>query len=346
MGKYIFDVLESEKFSAGTKAKNDISFYLHEQGFLKIFIDKDMGRFEKYLFANTLLNKKLSGLGQSDLLIVQYPLYMGKLYTNILIRKLKKINIPTVLIVHDVEAIREHFNDPEAIKKEVTLLNQFDLLIVHNNQMKNWLKESGVNREMIDLSIFDYYNQQPYKRMKHDKQISIAFAGNLEKSLFLTKISKSQETIYNLYGPNPQESIVQKMSYKGTYPPEILPLYLEGNYGLVWDGESLNTCTGKYGNYMRYNNPHKTSLYLSCGIPVIIWKQAALASFIEKNGLGLAVNSLEDIDEQLMSITEEQYDNMVNNVVRMSEKIRNGYFIQHAVQQAEQILKRGVKNDL
>ena len=58
---------------------------------------------------------------------------------------------------------------------------------------------------------------------------------------------------------------------------------MDQNFGLVWDGTSLDGCNGRYGEYLKFNNPHKTSLYLSCGIPVIIWKEAALADFVEEH---------------------------------------------------------------
>ncbi|NRO11242.1 Beta-1,6-galactofuranosyltransferase WbbI [Lactobacillus helveticus] len=48
------------------------------------------------------------------------------------------------------------------------------------------------------------------------------------------------------------------------------------------------------GNYLRYNDPHKLSLYLASGIPVIIWKKAAEAKFVEENKVGITVDSLED----------------------------------------------------
>ena len=34
----------------------------------------------------------------------------------------------------------------------------------------------------------------------------------------------------------------------------------------MWDGPSPDTCAGVYGAYLRYNNPHKTSLYLAAGL--------------------------------------------------------------------------------
>lgn len=64
------------------------------------------------------------------------------------------------------------------------------------------------------------------------------------------------------------------MIWHGSFKPEESPEHLQG----VWDGDSVDTCAGNTGAYLRYNNPHKTSLYLACGMPVIVWKEAAIAA--------------------------------------------------------------------
>ena len=58
---------------------------------------------------------------------------------------------------------------------------------------------------------------------------------------------------------------------------------------------------------MRYNNPHKTSLYLSSGIPVITWSQAAIADFIKQHNVGIVIDDLNRIDEVLANVTKDQY---------------------------------------
>ena len=85
---------------------------------------------------------------------------------------------------------------------------------------------------------------------------------------------------------------------------------------------------------MRYNNPHKLSLYLSSGLPVIIWKQAAEATFVEKNGVGYTVKSLYEIPELMKKISENEYKNITENVSRISKKLINGEYMQLALREA------------
>ena len=140
-----------------------------------------------------------------------------------------------------------------------------------------------------------------------------------------------------IYGSNPAKSYKSGVIYKGQFSPNDLLKHLDQDFGLVWDGNSIETCDGRYGNYLRYNNPHKASLYLSMGIPVIIWKEAALAKFISKNNLGITIDSLNNLDKVLDQITENEYKTMKSNVLRISEKLRNGSNILNAVEKMERM---------
>ena len=85
------------------------------------------------------------------------------------------------------------------------------------------------------------------------------------------------------------------------------------------------------GNYLRYNNPHKLSLYLSSGLPVIVWKDSAEANFVEKNGVGLAVNSLFELSERLEKLSQDEYLQLVTNAKNIMKKLKEGYYLKSAV---------------
>ena len=119
--------------------------------------------------------------------------------------------------------------------------------------------------------------------------------------------------------------------YKGKFKPEELLDYLEGSFGLVWDGISLDTCTGGFGEYLKYNNPHKVSLYLTAGIPVVVWEQSALAKFVKENNVGITINSLNELKDKIDNITDEEYQAMLENTKQISEKTKNGKFLMEAI---------------
>ena len=140
------------------------------------------------------------------------------------------------------------------------------------------------------------------------------------------------ETQFVLYGPNYTGKKDGNITYKGSFPPDDLPFVLEGGFGLVWDGISSETCAGVWGEYLKYNNPHKTSLYLASGLPLVIWEKAALADFVVKNGCGITVASLFDIPEAINKVTKDEYEAMLRNTKEVSEKLDSGYFLGRASQ--------------
>ena len=117
---------------------------------------------------------------------------------------------------------------------------------------------------------------------------------------------------------------------------------LEGGFGLIWNGDSMETCDGDMGNYLRYNSPHKLSLYLAAGMPVIIWEEAAAAEFVREHGVGIAVSSLRELPEILHNVTKERYEEYLKNIVPLSEKLRSGAYTKRAIRAAEEILRGAI----
>ena len=193
--------------------------------------------------------------------------------------------------------------------------------------MKKHLVQSGISEKKIYcLGIFDYLFSGDTIPERHlSKEVCIA--GNLSKykSGYLYKyINSKADYSLKLYGPNYEEQSNESITYMGILPPDKLPGVLEGAFGLVWDGDDLESCTGVAGEYIKMNNPHKCSLYFAANMPVIIWKEAALADYVIENGLGLAVDRLGDISDAVSKLDNQQYNEMVNRVISVGETIRNG----------------------
>lgn len=333
MSKYIITGLDLSKNNAGPKARTDINYYLRQMGY------QDLQSFD---FSHSFLHlrkqkmiwndipqalKKLRG--KDATVIFQYPIY-----SKVCMRRLLKLTQKNIahfyVIVHDLESLRI-FKDRYGFQKfEVDFFNGTNGIIVHNDHMKRALIQMGVKVPIISLEIFDYYTAVPLNRQRDNHQ-GIAFAGNLVKAAFLDKWDLKQSI--NLYGPHKHLHYPQNVIYKGTFSPEELPLHLKESFGLVWDGNRLDECNGMYGEYLKYNNPHKTSLYLSSGIPVIVWKQSAMSEFVSKYNVGLSVNDLHELETILPSLSDEKYAQMQQNAVAMAQKLRAGYFIKKAVAQ-------------
>lgn len=334
MSNYIVTSVDPGKNIGGGKAKEDIIKYLGEIGYTSLPLRTHKTKFEKLLYGKFKLPQKVKKL-DLETVILQYPVSSRYALASFL-SVLKRYPAQKFVIwVHDIQSLQSE-NETE-IQNELDLFDQADELIVHNPQMKRWLLEHGYTKPMHELSIFDYDNPQPFQTSMNYNG-SLCFAGNLFKSEFLQKMEL--KSTVNVFGPNMFTQAPDCIEYEGQYSPEELPKYLTQNFGLIWDGQSTESCTGTFGRYLLYNNPHKTSLYISSGLPIIIWEKAALADFITNNGIGLTISDLNKLDDVLQKVTPEEYAMMRKKTIAMGEKLRQGYFTKKVVASLQTVSRK------
>ena len=73
------------------------------------------------------------------------------------------------------------------------------------------------------------------------------------------------------------------------------------------------------------------SLFIASKIPVIVWKQSALSDFVKENNIGIVVNDLIEMQEIISNMLEEQYVLLKENIERLSEKVREGFYTSNAI---------------
>lgn len=328
---FVISTIERSDNDAGPKAQHDIIKFLSQSGYQVIKTRLPQKRIDKVHYTLGTLPDIFKGKTM-DTVVFQYPIY-SLFLTKRIIKTIKKYtSAKIILVIHDVESLRLFHSDERLVRKELNIFNMSEVngLIAHNKAMENWLEEKGITKKIVELEIFDYDNPQPF-RIQNTYNRSVCFAGNLAKAGFLEKLDVQNEFV--VFGPNNKLQMHEGMRYGGQYPPDELPAHLQQNYGLVWDGSSLDKCDGKFGEYLRYNAPHKTSLYLSSGIPVIVWKQAAIADFVIKNNVGIVIDDLSHLDDLLENISENDFHNMKTNAVKVGKRMRSGYYIRHAVEE-------------
>lgn len=333
MKKAVITIYYNKNNNAGPKAQTDVVRFLADKGYENITLPFNVrSKFGKLKYAYYDL-PRLFRKSHYDIVLFQYPIF-SEYIVNSIIRSVRKYTQAKLFfITHDIDTLRAAEPDLEFQKREIEQLNSTDGLIIHNKVMKKWLSNHGVNVPMVDLNIFDYDNSYPInKNDKYEK--TVCFAGNFEKAPFLEKI-KLEDTHLDLYGSNPANPYQKGIKYHGQFTPDNLLSHLTQNFGLVWDGNSIETCSGRYGNYLRYNDPHKASLYLSSGMPIIIWNKAALADFVKHNHVGIGVDSLTNLDNVLDNISQEEYKKMKKNCIKMATQLRNGDNIKRAIESLE-----------
>lgn len=339
--KYFFSKNNGTTNHAGSKARNDAEEIMSMCGYSRIHTASSMPYKVIRKLVEYSMYPFICKIDKGSIVVNQYPNL--PLWFNICLKiNKKKRDYKVITLVHDM-AIRAKGTRINNKFLQKFVIDFSDIIIVHNSKMKKYMcDEFGINEnKIIELTIFDYLLDFNPKSLCDKKINSIIIAGNLDKNKcgYIYKLKKSLLK-FNLYGPNYIENEKKEnINYFGSFTPEELPLNLDGAWGLIWDGPSTETCEDLIGKYLRVNNPHKTSLYLACGIPIIIWKEAALADFIEKNNLGIVVDTLDDLERIIGQISMEDYNLMKQNAIIFGEKIRKGHYLSVAIEKAENLLR-------
>lgn len=320
MEKYLLEVHGWTQNDGGSKAINDINYFLKKSGFKNI--QSPDSKLKKVLYLFTKFPREIKKL--SGIIVVQFT--GGKLQRRIADVIEKNKNLKLIYIIHDLEALRYNSDnhDPELMREEISLMKGADGIVSLSQPMTDWLRKQGVTCEISNLGMWDYSTNNPFIN-ENTYNRSVCFAGNLNKSKFLKTYNGNQKI--SCYGTLDDKKLPSNLIYKGAFSPENLSQKIQENFGLIWDGDSSDTCSGKAGEYLKYNSPHKTALYLSAGIPVIVWKKAAVAECVEKYHCGIVINNLDEISIKLNDITRDYYQELVRNARLVGKQMRSGKFL-------------------
>lgn len=335
MKNYFLSKNYKDTASAGNKAKTDIEQILIGLGYENAGLRQThySNSVVSFLLTLTGVFKVFFSVSPGSVLVLQYPL---KKYFTFVCRMAHWRGCKVVTIIHDLGAFRRK---KLTVAQEIKRLGFSDYLIVHNRFMKQWLTDNGYRNPMGCLEIFDYLSETEAspRPPKQSNSYQVIYAGGLsyKKNRFLYEMDLVICTWnFHLYGGGFELERIQNKDhfvYKGFVPSDRLIATAEGDFGLVWDGVSPTTCSGTFGEYLQYNNPHKTSLYIRCHLPVIVWSKAAMAAFVREHQIGLCIDSLEELNERLPLVTKTEYAAMQSNVIAISQKLTSGYFVTKAL---------------
>ncbi len=336
-----------ESWNAGSKAVSDIYSIFFSIGYDGIGIHPWYGKNPSYVYTWSLKRNNQDWINCYDtvtdgsFLLLQHPLEQKQGQREIVLKQLKeKKKIHIISFVHDVDELRQTSSSEFTHDEFRFMVEISDVLIVHNSTMKEFFLKKGVeSNRLVVLELFDYLTDGTIRDREFQKTVVIA--GNLSpiKSRYIGYLGDINECSFQLYGNGyPIENQKENMVYHGSFEGDEIINQLCDGFGLVWDGDSLDTCSGPTGNYLRYNNPHKLSLYLAAGLPVIVWDQAASAKFVRKHNIGVTISSLWELPDVLNRITKDQFLEYKKNILPLAEDLRQGVFTLKAVKEAERII--------
>ncbi len=326
--------------SAGDKAKTDIEAVMLAKGYRNIGLAQKRSKNAVKAYVETLASvlRGVFRIKSGDMVVVQYPL---KKYYDFVVRRAVGRGATVVTVIHDLGSFRRK---KLTVAEEIERLNLSSVVIVHSEAMRDWLRSNGLTSEMVVLNLFDYLSdrQACVGHVYDPMHPQLMFAGNCSVA--------ANGWIYDLAAAQPGVDLViygggfdrtrsrDNIKAMGYTDSDALIAGAKGDFGVVWYGSSLDEGAGSLGEYLKYNAPHKTSLYLRAGLPVVIWDQAALADVVRRLGVGLCVPSLRDIGSVLAGVSPEDYAAMRANAADVAKRLAAGCFISEALDEAERLI--------
>lgn len=319
--------------SAGNKAKGDYEDIMAMMGARNLGLRRTYckERIAAFLIDLAGIVTYALSVRNGDVVFLQYP---TKKYFAMMCRVARWRGAKTMAFIHDLGAFRRK---RLTVEREIRRLSHADQIIAANDVMAEWLTGHGLRRPCRGLGLHDYLSaSEADGKPSSFPPRRIVYAGSISerKNMFLTGLAgRLRDCVVDVYGTNHIAGLKpsRNLMLHGPVEPDEFIATVAGDFGLVWDGDSLTACTGAFGEYLRVNSPHKASFYLRAGLPLIVWSRSAIADIVEREGIGIAVERIDDIEERLGGITEDGMRRMRDNVRRVSHGLAQGMSMRKAV---------------
>ncbi len=338
---YVLNQRQDETFDAAGKAMRDVFSVLADKNAKIIWsVPKHCSKYLKLLDLPYLVLFLLFHVNKNDNVFYSIPENHLKIRLLKSLQRVKKYRI--ICFVNDLNAFR-YDGQTDGDPGEVRALAAADKILAPNVNTVSMLKKNGISSDMIPVGIWDYrMNETQIAKIreishahKKENEVKIAFAGNLNKSEFLSVMEIPSDVRMELWGkldPEREKTLADGCYYHGILSSDEIPFAVaEMDYGLVWDGNGKDEIEGGLGEYLRYNNSHKCALYLASGIPVIVWSQSGMAYFVKEHACGIVIDRLSDLDQVLR---EADYEKVKEAALAVAPKLWEGYYLSKAIDTA------------
>ena len=253
--------------------------------------------------------------------------WIGVNYDESFVNKIKSYrDTKLIIFVQDIQKLM--FDSEQAIlDMEIRTLNKADLLILPSKKMHRYLKENGLDEKpVIYQTIWDMPSDICF--VDHAVTRCFHFAGNYNRFPFLAEYH-GKTPIYQYDANKPDRENDDSFCWRGYFEQEKLMHELsKGGFGLVWSDDEY------FDRYYSMNQPYKLGTNLAAGIPVIVKRGCVHDKFVERNGLGYAVDTLDEADKLVQSITDAEYIKLYHNVKNIQKLILDGAYTRKTLQDA------------
>jgi len=327
---------------AQNKAMFDVAAALDDMGFERVVISRKMrssflgNSWERICWVLKCLVYRRR-IRPNAVVALQYTItcWHGALAYRLLDEEFKaRRNLKIIALVHDIN--RGDVLEDRLTDHEKRFFKLCDKILVHCENMRQFFVKHGVDAEKLEIfEAFDYLMDHPIRGEIQDDLSVVNCCGNLSphKCGCYRELKSLPFVQWRLYGPNcSADYLSERVRQMGVCPPDELPDRLETGFGLIWDGDSIETQTGLFGAYQKYNHPHKLSLYLASGLPLILWDRSGAADFVVREGVGFVVSSLREIPDRLRVLTPEDYRCMRQKAIVLGNRLRTGCLVRQAIE--------------
>lgn len=294
-------------------------FHYNEIGIFVYPVDSDSPE-----MLRTRLDGILASVSYGDIVICQFPTWNEIMFDEAFTNHLNVYaGLKKIIFSHDFMPLMFESNRYQ-LKRTIDLYNQADVLIVPSQNMANLLYSEGLKvqkvivQRMWDCQVSIDTSVIP----RFCKMINFAGDTNGFKFSFVQewKYDKVKLAVTAREGDWEHNENIEFIGWFENQDVLANTLRRRGGFGLLW------TENDYYREYMKLNACSKLSLYLAAGLPVIVHSSIAEVDTICQKNLGLVVDSLDEAVKIVDNMTEEQYDQMRQNVEKFGELIREGYF--------------------
>jgi len=253
-----------------------------------------------------------------------------------------------VLFIHDIKSLQSavftgrsgELSSLQWRRREERLFSSATHLIVHSPEMEEAVR-SGYrckHQPIVHLRLFDYLCTDPPPAA--DRAIApttrVAFCGNMHGSTLWSelceRLPRRDDLSYQIYGDVPSllaPAPRADMQCQGHVEADALPQRLlawRTDFGLCWWASRVLS-----SGYLELVAPHKASCYLAAGVPLIAPHHSYLGRLIRAEGIGITIESLEDLDSAIQRIGDANRRRMQLNVLSFATRVRTGYFTQNSL---------------
>lgn len=319
MKKYITNLYGQSPQSTAMAAQNMITDIAKTMGYKEISIEAYPVREDTQEEKLKRIEGILAPVSNDSMAIAQMPSWNGIAFDQYFLESLRKRVDKLVVFVHDFVPLM-FANNAYLFDQYLAAYNLADLVILPSQKMKDILTENGLTQPVLIQNVWDHVttlNLTTQPRLER----KLNFLGNMTRFPFVKDWeSDLRLEVYS----NGQAEAKGNMRVMGWQPEDqVLRALNQGGFGLVWSENIENQYEREYSEM---NVSFKFSTYLAAGLPLVVNKGIAKEDFVTKYNLGVAVDNLQQAVDYVNSVTEQEYNVLVNNVKTIGSLIKEGFF--------------------